>query len=140
VEGRDGRDRQRAKEVEHVLAVLAAPDRVAELDRGDVRAVLEGDRRPRVVVALVAPDAVVDLECIRAQRLGRVQRDDLAIGRDAAQVTGEGGDSALPRGIRRDERGSNDARTPIGDRCRSTGSAEKEKSGPPLDGPLYSRA
>jgi hypothetical protein len=114
MERRDRGDRQGAEEVEHVLAVLAAPDRIAELDRRDVGAVLQGDGGACVIVALVAADAVMDLERVRPERLGGVQRDDLAIGRDPAQVTGERGNAALAWGIGRDERGSDDVEAPIG--------------------------
>ena len=76
-------------EVEDRVAVLATPDRRIPLDRDDVGAVLERASGAGVVGALVTPDPVMDLEGVRRDRLRGMERDDLAIGRDAAQLAGE---------------------------------------------------
>ena len=71
--------RRAPDEVEDGLAVLAAPDPVLVLDRDDVDARAEGRGGARVVGALVAPDAVVDLERVGRRRApagaGRRSRD-----------------------------------------------------------------
>jgi hypothetical protein len=117
----NGRQLEGPNEVEHGLAIFAAPDARLELDRDDVRTALERSGRPAIVTALVTPDPVVDLEGVRRNRLERVERNDLAIGRDAAQVTREGGDPAAAGWIARDERGTDDGGAPI---------EGKRKSGP----------
>jgi hypothetical protein len=87
--------------------------------------VLERASGAGVVGALVTPDPVMDLEGVRGDRLRGMERDDLAIGRDPAQLAGERGDAALARGICRDER---DAGDDSSDR-RGRG-AGKKKNGP----------
>jgi hypothetical protein len=125
VQRHDGRQAKRPGEVEDRLAVLAAPDRVVELDRDDVGTGLERARGPRVVGALVTPDPVMDLEGIRRDRLGRMECDDLAVRGDPAQVARERRDPALARRIGGDVRGAGDGGAPIGNK------REKRKSGPP---------
>jgi hypothetical protein len=69
VERHDGRKLERPNEVEHGLAVLAAPDAGLELDCDDIRTAFERSGRSGVVGALVTPDPVMDLECVRRNRL-----------------------------------------------------------------------
>jgi hypothetical protein len=84
---------------------------------------------------------VVHLERVRRDGLGGVQRDDLAVGRDAAQVAGEGGDAALARRIGRDEGGSNDARAPISALRRFFGVAAGTSCRPEMEKrPAFRRA
>jgi hypothetical protein len=75
---------------------------------------LEGAGGAGVVGTFVTPDPVVDLEGIRRDRLGGMEGDDLAIGRDPTQLAGERGDAALAGRIRRDERDTGDGEAPIG--------------------------
>ena len=66
-------------EVEHVFAVLAAPDPGRVLERDHVHAAgaqVLGDRA--VVVALIAADPVADLGRVLLRPVGRVEGDDLA--------------------------------------------------------------
>jgi len=95
---------------------------------------LERARGARVVGALVAADSVVDLEGVGRDRLERVERDDLAIRRDAAQVTRERGDAALAGRVGRDEGGADDGANSGGYALRSNLEAGlrsmKRKSGP----------
>jgi hypothetical protein len=125
VQCHDGRQAKRPGEVENRLAVLAAPDGVVELDRDDVGTGLERARGPRVVGALVTPDPVMDLEGVGRDRLGRMERDDLAVRGDPAQVARERRDPALARRVGRDVRGAGDGGAPIGNK------RAKRKSGPP---------
>jgi len=104
---------ERAYEVEDRVAVLAAPDRRLPLERDHVGAVLERACGAGVVGALVTPDPVMDLEGVRRDGLDRMERDDLAIGRDPAQLAGERGDTALARRVGRDERDARDGGAPI---------------------------
>jgi hypothetical protein len=62
----------------------------------------------QVVGRLVTPDPVMDLERIRRGLAERMERDDLAILDDPAQIAREGGDPASTRWIRGDERGADD--------------------------------
>jgi hypothetical protein len=119
MERHDRRELERPNEVEHGLAVLATPDAGLELDRDDIRAAFERTGRSGVVGSLVTPDPVMDLERIRRNRLQGMQRDDLAVGRDAAQVTSEGGDPASARRIAGDERGANDVGLRSGEKKRA---------------------
>jgi hypothetical protein len=102
------------------------------LDRDDVGAVLERAGGAGVVGALVTPDPVMDLEGVRRDRLDGMERDDLAIGGDPAQLAGERGNAALARGIGRDERDAGDGATPIEPRAR----AKNEERPVTKDGPL----
>ena len=80
VQRHDRRHAQRADEVEHVLAILAAPDAVLVLDRDDVDAAVQRLGGAQVVSALVLADPVVDLCGVGQCRAGRVQDGDLAAG------------------------------------------------------------
>jgi len=136
VEGHDGGQLERAHEVEDRVAVVAAPDRWVPLDRDDVRAVLQRAGGTGVVGALVTPDPVVDLEGVRRDRLDGVERDDLAVGGDPAQRTGERGDAALARGIGRDERDAGDGAAPIERKAREKNEERPVTDDGPLEVPL----
>jgi hypothetical protein len=69
---------------------------------------------------------VMDLEGVRRDRLDGMERHDLAIGSDPAQLAGERGDAALAGRIGRDERDAGDGEAPI----ERTARREKMKSGP----------
>jgi hypothetical protein len=89
VQRRDHGDIERAEEVEDILAIVAAPDRVVMLDRDDIDARPEGASGLGVIGALVASDPVVDLERERRTALGWEQDGDLAVtcrGRQIARV------------------------------------------------------
>jgi len=116
---------ERAYEVQDRVAIVATPDRRIPLDRDDVGAVLERASGAGVVGALVTPDPVMDLEGVRRDGLGGMERDDLPIGRDPTQLAGERGDAALARGIRRDERDAGDFSSD-----RLGRGAGKKKNGP----------
>ena len=73
VERHDRGDREGVHEIEDRLAVVSAPDAGIELDRNDVRAALHRAADARVVVALIAPDLVVDLHAVSIEALERVQ-------------------------------------------------------------------
>ncbi len=100
-------------EVEHGLAVVAAPDPVFVLDRDDVDAVRQGPGRLDVVGGLVAADAVMDFHRVGDAALGRDDGDDLAAARRSREVVREGGDAAATRRIGGDEGSSNDDGSPL---------------------------
>jgi hypothetical protein len=94
------RDVQGAREVDDVVAILAAPDAVLVLDRHDVDAVVQRAGSSEVVGVLVLPDPVVDLGRVERRLLGWVQDRDLPATGGARQVMGEGRDSAAARRVR----------------------------------------
>ena len=108
-----GRDLQSVEELQYVLAVGATPDPVFMLDRHDVDpTVRERTGRAGIVSRFVAPNPVVDLRRVRRLVVRRAERHDLTPARDCGQIIREGGDPAAPRGIGRDEGGSDEG-TPI---------------------------
>jgi hypothetical protein len=113
VERRDHGDIEGAEEVEDILAIVTAPDRVVMLDRDDI------DTRPkragglRVIGALVAPDPVMDLERERCPALGRQQDGDLAITRRGRQIARICRDATTAWGIGGYERGPGDGVCPL---------------------------
>ncbi len=107
MERRYGRHPQGADEVEHVGAVIAAPDAVLMLDGDDVHARgVERSRNGSVVGLLIAPDAVANLRRVRARLTNRVEGDDLALPHRRGEIMGEGRDPAAVRCISRNEDGS----------------------------------
>jgi hypothetical protein len=113
VQRRDHGDFERAQEVEDVFPVLATPDVVVMLDRDDIDACPQGAGRVRVVIALVAPDPVMDLERERRAALGRQEDGDLAVTRRGRQVARIGRDATAARGIRGNESGTSDDAGPL---------------------------
>jgi hypothetical protein len=106
---RHGRDLQGVEELQHVFAVGPTPDPVFMLDRHDVDpAVRERTGSAGIVSRLVAPDPVVDLRRVQQLVVRRAERHNLMPARDCGQVMREGGDPAAPRGIGRNERGSDE--------------------------------
>ena len=61
MEGGNGGHVERANEVQHVTAIVAAPDPILMLYRDNVGARRERTRSARVVGAVVAPDPMMDL-------------------------------------------------------------------------------
>jgi hypothetical protein len=118
VERGHGRDAEASRELEDVLAVLAAPDPVLMLDRDDVDAVVERAGCADVVGRLFLADAVMDLGRVERRVVARMKDGDLASSSRGREVTREGGDPASSRRIRRDEGGSNDERAPLGESVR----------------------
>jgi hypothetical protein len=66
-----------------------------------------------IVVALVAPDPVVDLERERRTALGRQEDRDLAVARRGCQVARVGRDPVTAGGIGGDESGPSDDAGPL---------------------------
>jgi hypothetical protein len=83
------------------------------LDRDDVDAGPESARRVGIVVALVAPDPVMDLERERRTALGRQEDRDLAVTRRGCQVARVGRDPVAAGGIGGDESGPSDDAGPL---------------------------
>ena len=114
------------REREHVLAVRPAEDPVLVLENDDIDVEpAEQPRRPYVVTPNSLGHRRQDLRVLRARRL--VDDDHAADVLDAldpeqrsSHVGREGSDSASTRRIRREDRGTHDARAPlsVGVRCR----------------------
>ncbi len=95
-----GRHRQGAHEVEHVLAVAAAPDPVFVLNGDELDPVSrEAGGSPTVVQRDVTADAVTDLGRVARGRADGVQRHHTRGAGRPHEVLGEGGDAALARWI-----------------------------------------
>ena len=109
VEGGDRRHVQRADEVQHGRAVIAAPDAVLVLDGDHIDAATQRSRDTDVVGGLVAADPVMDLGRVAQHVCRGMQRDDLAIAGRASQVSGEGGDAAAAGWVGGDECGADDS-------------------------------
>src|SRR5450759_924652 len=125
MERRNGRHSERPDEVEHVRAVVTAPDAVLVLDRDDVHAtVVEGPGDGHVVGLHVAPDAVADFRRIRARLIGRVEGDDLPLPNRRGEIVGEGRDAAAVWRIGRDEGGSGHRAAPTVARRPQGGATE----------------
>jgi hypothetical protein len=119
VERGDGRDAEAADEVEHVLAVLAAPDPVLVLDRHDVGAIAQGAGRAHVVGRHFLADPVMDLGWVERWVVAGVEDGDLAAARRGREVTRERGDAAASRWVGGDEGCSNDERAPLEESLRA---------------------
>ena len=114
VQRRDRGDAEGLDEVEDVLAVVAAPGVVVELDGGGLDAGPERTPGGGVVGALVAPDPVVDLEREWRSPTGWEQDSDLAVTRRRRQVARERGDPTATRGVTGDEGSPCDDVGPLG--------------------------
>ena len=112
VQRHDGRDAQRASEVQHVLAIVAAPDAVLVLDRDDVDAAIERLGGPQVVGAFVLADPVSDFRGVGQGRAARMQDGDLTAAGRCGKVAGERRDPATAGEVRRDECGTDDDGSP----------------------------
>src|ERR1035437_8789264 len=107
MERRNGRHSERPDEVEHVRAVVTAPDAVLVLDRDDIHtADVEGRGDSHVVGPHVASDAMMDFRGVPFGPTGRMEGNDLSRADRAGEVGREGRDPAAVWRISRDEGGS----------------------------------
>ena len=107
-------DVQCLDEIEDVFALVAAPGVVVELEGDGLDAGPQRTPGRGVVGALIAADAVMDLEREWRSPSGWEQDGDLAVTRRGRQIACERGDPTATRGVTGDEGSPGDDVGPLG--------------------------